>query len=196
MVRKLLSGLGLAFAISSAASAQQANNVDYRALGAPLPAIRIISEAGKVYTEKDALSGENLFIMLFNPTCDHCQEATHMLGKNADKFKDGQLYLVAAPGMLDYLEFFGNVTRHKQHPVIRVGVDSAGLIEKTFNYQTLPELLIYDRSRRLTRSMSSGFSIDSLLPYLGPTARQYMPASTPVAGPFPVTTPAQKKRNR
>jgi thiol-disulfide isomerase/thioredoxin len=196
MLRKILCALGLTLSFTASGLAQSAAQIDYRALGAPLPPVRIVTEDKKVFTEKDLLQGENVFIMLFNPTCDHCHEVTHMLGANAGRFKDGQLYLMAAPGMLDHLEFFSNTTRHKQHPVIRVGVDSTGFIEKTFNYQSLPQLLIYDRSRKLARSLSGSIVADSLLPYLGPAARQYNPRPVGKTGPFPVRQPSRKKRGR
>ena len=146
--------------------------MDYRQLGSPMPPMRLVAEGGKVFTENDAVAGENLFIMLFNPTCEHCQEATAMFGKNDSLLKDGQLYLMGAANMLPYLDYFATTTGHKKHPVIRVGVDSSGFIEKTFNYQSLPELLIYDRNHRLVRTISSSIPVDSLLPYLGPQARQ------------------------
>lgn len=204
MLRKLSAAAGLALFLSSAVASAQ---IDYRQLGAPLPPMRLVGEGGRVFTENDALPGENLFIMLFNPTCEHCHEATAMFGKNDSLFKDGQLYLMAGPAMLPYLEYFGNTTGHKKHPVIRVGVDSTGFIEKTFNYQSLPELLIYDRDRRLVHTISSSIPVDSLLPYLGPSARQYTgpvinaPNSVaPASGPFRVATPAdepkKKKRRR
>lgn len=163
--------------------------------------MRLVTDKGQVFTERDVVADENLFIMLFNPTCDHCQDAARMFGSNDSLFRDGQLYLMAAPGMLPYLQLFANTTHYKKHPVLRVGVDSAGFIEKTFNYQSLPELLIYDRSRRLVRTMSSKITKDSVQLYIGPMARQYEgPAALPASGPFLVKPtadkPKRKKRNR
>lgn len=201
MLRKLSVAVGLSFFLSYAGFAQSTGELDYRQLGAPLPTIRIVDETGRVSTNKDVAAGENLFIVLFNPTCDHCQDAARMFGKNESLFKDGQLYFMAAPGMLPHLDFFANTTHYKKHPVIRVGVDSAAFIEKTFNYQSLPELLIYDRSRRLVRTMSSIIALDSVRPYLGPMARQFGgPVAVPASSPLPVKSPAdrpkRKKRNR
>ena len=196
MLRKLLCAFGVTLSITISGFAQTPAQIDYRTLGAPMPTMRIVANDNKVYTEKDLVPGENIFILLFNPTCDHCQEATQMLGKNAKRFKDGQLYLLAAPGMAEHLEYFAKTTGHKAHPVIRVGVDNAGFIEKTFNYQSLPELLIYDRTRKLTRTMSGSLAADSLLPYLGPGARQYTSQAAMKSGPFRVTTPPRKKRSR
>ena len=208
MLRKLLAAFGLALFISTAAHAQSAGQMDYRQLGASLPPVRIVTDSGKIFTEADAVPGENLFIMLFNPTCDHCQDAARLFGKHDSLFKPGQLYLMAAAAMLPHLNFFENTTHYKKHPVIRVGVDSSGFIERTFNYQGLPELLIYDRNRHLMRTMSGTLSMDSLMPYLGPAARQYTgplltaPAVAPASGSSGVGVPAdqprkaRKKRNR
>ncbi len=200
MLRKLSAVIFLALSASPAALAQGAGAIDYRQLGAPMPPLRIVTDSGKVFTEKDVVPGENLFIMLFNPTCGHCEEAARLLGDNDSLFKDGQLYLMAASGMRPHLGYFEAVTHYKKHPVIRVGVDSSGFIEKTFNYQSLPELLIYDRNRRLVHTMNSTIPIDSLRPYLAPNARQWTgsllasPTTPPVTGPFKISTPADERR--
>jgi thiol-disulfide isomerase/thioredoxin len=140
--------------------------IDYKAIGAPLPPLKITTRTGEKFTDKDFKSHKNLLVMMFNPTCDHCQEETTILEKNIEQLKDTKLLLVAAPSMIDYLEFYNNVTRYSKYPEITVGVDSAGFIDKTFNYTALPQINIYDKDRKLVKIFSGVVQFDALEPYV------------------------------
>ena len=140
--------------------------IDYKAIGAPLSPLSITTRTGEKHTEKDFKSYKNILVMMFNPTCDHCQEETTILEKNIEHFKDTKLLLVAAPSMIDYLEFYNNVTRYSKYPEITVGVDSAGFIDKTFNYTALPQINIYDKDRKLVKIFSGVVQFDALEPYI------------------------------
>ncbi len=140
--------------------------IDYKAIGAPLPPLKITTRTGEKLTEKDFAGDGHFLVMMFNPTCDHCQEETTILEKNIDKFKKTKILLVAAPSMIDYLEFYNNVTRYSKYPGIEVGVDSAGFIDKTFNYTALPQINIYDKDRKLIKIFSGVVAFDALEPYI------------------------------
>jgi len=140
--------------------------IDYKADGAPLPKLQLTTRKGEKLTEKDFNNGANLLVMLFNPTCDHCQEMTVQLEKNIDLFKKTKILLVAAPSMIDYLEFYNNITRYSKYPEITVAADSAGYIDKVFTYTALPQINIYDKERKLLKVFSGETSIDALKPYI------------------------------
>lgn len=140
--------------------------IDYKAIGAPLPPLNITTRTGEKYTEKDFKNHKNLLVMMFNPTCDHCQEETAILEKNIEQLKNTKLLLVAAPSMIEYLEFYNNVTRYSKYPDITVGVDSAGFIDKTFNYTSLPQINIYDKDRKLVKIFSGVTQFDAIEPYV------------------------------
>ncbi len=141
-------------------------NIDYKALGAPLPPVRIVTHDTTVLTNKDFEGESNLLVMLFNPTCEHCQDETHILEKNMDMFNKTKILFVAAPSMLGYLQFFQNITKYRSYPKIVLGVDSAGYIDKTFLYQSLPQINIYNKDRKLEKVFSGQVPIDSLKPYI------------------------------
>jgi len=173
MTRKLVA-LACAALLAIPAFAQQAPDsaIDYRSVGAPLRPFRFVTAAGRAITPADAPKEDNFFVMMFNPTCDHCQEAARLLGKHDAEFKDGQLVLVATPNQLLNLELFENVTKVSQHPKFAVALDSSGFIDRTFAYRGLPQLSIYNRERQLIRYFVGDVSMDSVRLYLGPNARQ------------------------
>lgn len=140
--------------------------VDYKSLGAPLPELQLTTRDGSKLTEKDFANNANLFVMLFNPTCDHCQETTTILEKNIDLFDKSKILLIAAPSMIDYLEFYNNVTRYSKYPKITVGVDSAGYIDKVFRYESLPQINVYNKKRKLIKVFSGVTQIEDLKPFI------------------------------
>ncbi len=157
-------------------------SVDYKQTGAPMPAIRLIvptltnEVAGKkkeavpetkVITEQDLANNSNLLVMMFNPTCGHCEEQTDLFTQNISLFRNSKLVLMAGAPMLPYMEHF-NSGRHvdKFPKTIIMGVDSAQFIDKTFRYESLPQINIYDHERKLLRSFTGLVSIDSLITYI------------------------------
>lgn len=152
----------------TAASTQATDTMkmDYRAIGAPMPEVRIVTMDNKVYTNKDLDNKANIFVMLFNPTCEHCQEETLILEKNIHKFKKSKIVLMAAPNMGDYMEFFRNTTKYSQYPSLIVGLDSADCINKLYNYSSLPQINVYDKNRQLIKVFNSDTPIGELEEYI------------------------------
>lgn len=139
---------------------------DYKALGAPLPDLRVISPKGQAISGKDVDTSGNLFLMMFNPTCGHCEDVTRMLEKNLGLFRDKQILLVAGAAMMPYLEYFNANTKVYDYPKIQIGVDSSDIIKNTFIYNSLPQINIYDKERRLVKIFTGEVPLDSLRPYI------------------------------
>lgn len=140
--------------------------IDYKAEGAPMPDMALTTRKGRKLTHKDFDNNANLFVMIFNPTCDHCQEQTINFEKNIDLFDKSKILMVASPGMIDYLQFYNNVTRYFEYPKITVAVDSAGFIDKVFTYEHLPQINVYDKKRNLLKIFTGDTPIEALKPYI------------------------------
>ena len=116
----------------------------------------------KMITVHDVDNGANLFVMIFNPTCAHCEDETVMLEKNIALFKRSKILLMAAPGMMPYLGDFVKRLGVDEYPQMSAGVDSSGFVNNIFLYQTLPQINIYNADRKLLKIWSGEVSIDSL----------------------------------
>jgi len=152
----------------------KAGEIDYKLIGAPMPAIRMIlyqdslanikyadsvrndslvnaqqppgpakkktkeygrkEETRTVLTNADVDNGANLFIMLFNPTCSHCEDETAMLEKNISLFRKSGFLLMATPPMKPYLPDFVSLLHVKEYPVFSIGVDSSDYMNDVFLY--------------------------------------------------------------
>jgi len=139
----------------------------YKQIGSPMPPIRVVTMEGKAITNHAVASNSNLVVMLFNPTCEHCQDQTELFEKNIFLFKKSKLLMIAAPSMGPYLQnFITNYHTDKYPGTIMVGLDSAGTIDNTFLYESLPQINIYNPERKLIKIFTGNKSIDSLKEYI------------------------------
>ncbi|MCW3121972.1 MAG: hypothetical protein JWQ38_1464 [Flavipsychrobacter sp.] len=119
-----------------------------------------------VMTNKDLDNGANLFVMMFNPTCSHCEEETVLIEKNISLFKRSKVALIANKRMQPYLPDFIRTLHITDYPPIYVGVDSMTFIGDVFLYSALPQINIYDGHRKLLKTYTGEVAIDSLKQYI------------------------------
>jgi hypothetical protein len=143
-----------------------AREVDYKELGSPLPDFIVKIGEGKIMTQKDAMYNGNLLLMIFNPTCGHCEDMTDLLEKNIALFSTSRLLMVATSVMEPYMGDFKKHHHIADYPQIQVAIDSSKLIDKTFQYKMLPQINIYDKNRKLIKCFYGDTPIDSLKQYI------------------------------
>lgn len=150
------------------ASSEATATLDYKQLNAPLPKFSVINHENKNITEELSQSGGNLILMMFNPTCEHCEDETRAFIQNIFMFKKSKILLVATENQTPNLSYFESNLKCSQYPTtITVSIDSAGLIGKLFTYAALPQINIYDgKSMRLLKTFEGFTPIDSLKKYI------------------------------
>ncbi len=153
------------------------NKTDFTAIGSPMPPFMAVtltplktitnnSGTTKVVTDKMVKNNANLFVMIFNPICEHCEEQTALLEKNLNLFKNSKIVLICGKTYRQYLNNFLLITHNKDYPAIEVGVDSTDFIKQTLLYDQLPQLNIYSRDRKLLKTFSGSTPIDSFKRYI------------------------------
>ncbi|WP_157977027.1 hypothetical protein [Taibaiella helva] len=138
----------------------------YRNVGSAIPALKIVDTTGKIYTDETFRNNNHFFMFLFNPTCGHCIEMAKLVGKNISLFKKNAVLFMAGPAMLPYMGSFYQASGIGHHPEIKVGVDSAGAVDKLYTYSTLPQINIYDKDRKLVKIFHGDTPLDSLKKYI------------------------------
>ncbi|WP_118972550.1 TlpA family protein disulfide reductase [Taibaiella koreensis] len=144
----------------------QEANAQYRSKGAALPALKVIDTTGKIYTGEAFKGNNHFFVFLFNPTCGHCIEMAKLMGKNITTFKKNDVLFMAGAAMGPYMGSFYQASGIGSHPEIKVGVDSAGAVDKLYSYSTLPQINIYDKDRKLVKTFNGDTPLDSLKKYV------------------------------
>lgn len=142
--------------------------IDYKQPFAPLPKFNIINYQNKNVNEEVLHNGGNLILMMFNPTCDHCEDETNLMLKNIFLFQKSKILLVAASVQTANLPYFESLVQFSQYPsTMTVAVDSANIIDKLFTYKALPQINIYDGvQHRLIKTFEGFVPLDSLKPYI------------------------------
>jgi hypothetical protein len=141
---------------------------DYKLLNAPLPKFNIVNYENKNISKDVLESGGNLFLIMFNPTCEHCEDETRLITQNIFMFKKSKVLLVAADVQTPNLSYFESNLKCSQFPsTITVSIDSARIIRKLFTYAALPQINIYDgKSLRLIKTFEGFVPLDSLRQYI------------------------------
>lgn len=143
-----------------------ATKLDYKEIGAPMPPLRMFTREGTYLTNDDLKNDANLILMLFNPTCAHCEDQTVIFRKNLELFRKSNIVLMAASGMGPYLGYFTKGTKIDSIMKFQVGIDSSGYIDRAFNYKSLPQINVYDKERKLIKTFNSTVPIDSLRSFI------------------------------
>lgn len=117
-------------------------------------------------TERDLESDGNLFIMLFNPTCSHCEDMTMIFEKYADSFKTSKLLLLAAKPMTPYIPDFAERHNIAKYKSMYIGWDSTGFVDHMFLYQQLPQINIFDKERKLIKIFSGEVPADTIRKFI------------------------------
>jgi len=138
----------------------------YKETGAPLPALKIYTSDGIRLTEGDLANDATLMLMIFSPLCDHCEDQAILFRDNISLFRKTKLVLIAAPSMRQHLDYFVNNTRIARIPKIIVGTDSNNYTARTFRYEMLPQINIYDKERKLVKVFTGSTPLDSLKVYI------------------------------
>ncbi len=196
MLRKLLIASAILCQLTSFAQQKKAvplvaPKIDYDHIGAPMPGMVVVtldtlhgkalkkarkpknkqffvtSTGAKGYTDKQLKNDANLLVMMFNPTCGHCEDQTDLFIKNLNLFKESKLVLLANKEMKVYLPNFNNTHHVNDHADIMIlGFDSTDFIKNTFLYQALPQINIYNKDRVLIKTYTGNVSIDTLMQYI------------------------------
>ena len=128
---------------------------------------RLTDDRNKIYlTEKDVDNGANLFVMIFNPSCSHCEDETAIIQNSFSLFKKTQLVMVAKPASVLPLGDFYARRKLSDFKSIHIGTDSSGFISRTFVFGMLPQINVYNADRVLIKTFNGEIAIDSLKPYI------------------------------
>lgn len=127
-----------------------------------------VQNRGSFYqvTDKELNNGANLFVMMFNPTCLHCEDATFKIEDNIKLFKKSKIVLLTGDKSKMYIPDFAQRHRIVRYPSMYIGYDSSTFIDDVFLYQTLPQLNIYNAERKLIKVYCGDVPIDTLKKFI------------------------------
>lgn len=161
--------------------------INYELMGSPMPSLLMVTldtvaqdkkikkhddftlspYRTKMYTDRHFDNDANLIVMMFNPTCGHCEDQADRFVKNISMFKKTKLIFLANMGMKDHLPNFAANHHTAEYPnVITLGADSSDFIKNVFLYQALPQINIYSADRKLLKTYTGNVPMDTLAQFI------------------------------
>ena len=126
------------------------------------PPVKILlPDSSSYYTKEDLPKKKPVWLMMFNPTCSHCQHETEELVKNIDKFKDIEIVMATSMNFDSMMAF-----RERYHLAdfknIVVGQDVNYFLFSYFQAHNLPYHAFYDKKHLLIKVFEGSVAIDSI----------------------------------
>jgi len=136
-------------------------------INSPLPAFQFVTPSKTFLTEKDLPKDKPIVFALFNPTCDHCQVAFNEIRKNMERYKDASIVFVTFADNFAELDDFIKTNNGSGIPNLHVVAARSEFITNFFmpNY-ILPQIMTFNKQRKLKKIFYEKVQTDSLLTYL------------------------------
>ncbi|MDZ4809768.1 MAG: thioredoxin fold domain-containing protein [Bacteroidota bacterium] len=126
------------------------------------PAKLLLPDNVSYFTKADLPKKKPVMLMVFSPSCEHCQHETEELINNIDKFKDIQIVMTTSmpfDSMLAYREKY----RLERFKNIIVAQDTDYFLFTFYQVHNLPFLAFYDKKKELISVFEGGLPMDKIL---------------------------------
>lgn len=118
--------------------------------GAGIPQFSFITAQGKEMHTKDFPPNKPVLLILFNPSCGHCQIILEQIRDNIDDFKFATILFLTGEPLKDVLaNYVVNVKVDKMADQILVASDNSDATLKIFEYEGIPQVMIYNKEHKL-----------------------------------------------
>ncbi len=119
-----------------------------------------------VVTQDDLNNDANLFVMMFNPNCSHCEDMTEEIEKYNKYFVKSKWVMVAHKTNKILLPNFIKSFKINDYPFMYIGADSVNFNDNAYMFKALPQINIYDHNRKLIKYYAGDIPMDSLAAYI------------------------------
>ena len=132
-----------------------------------LPSFHFVTYKENFITESNLPKGRPTIMALFNPNCDHCLKATLAIKEKMESFYNVNIVLVTSIINFGELKDFVMNAELARYSNVFVCATQDSYISKTFmpNW-ILPQVMVYNKDRKLKKIFYETVQTDSLLHYL------------------------------
>lgn len=127
-----------------------------------IPAFSYQTIKGKQFTDKYLKLDIPTAFLYFNTECEHCQSEASQIEKNIAKFKNVQLVFVSFEKP-EKIKAFAHKYKLLGYDTITFLCDSKVSFATTFDVNSLPSILLYDKNRQLIEKIRGQIKVDKLL---------------------------------
>jgi hypothetical protein len=126
------------------------------------PISLLLPDGVTYYTKKDLPPAKPVILMLFNPSCSHCQEETKQITEHIDQFKNIHI-VMCTPMPLDSMLAFRERYKLANYKNIVVTQDSKVMMPTYFMISNLPFMAFYSKRKELIGTHEGSITIEKML---------------------------------
>jgi peroxiredoxin len=125
------------------------------------PAFSYENTTGGVFTNKDLKQMPTVFIY-FNSECEYCNEETRMIKENINKLKNFQLVFISFEKS-NLIQAFATKHQLTSYDNVHFLSDTKVTFATTFDVQSLPCLVLYDKNQHLIEKIKGQTKVEILV---------------------------------
>ncbi len=134
--------------------------------GDALPKLNLLTWEDQPMNNDQFAKGEPVLLVMFNPGCGHCKEILTKVKGNLGMFKNTTIVFVAGQPLHGELPRFVGEMRADKIPNLFIASDHGDFIGKHFEYNGIPQIMLYNAEHQLQHIYYSEASLLDLQRHL------------------------------
>lgn len=137
-------------------------------IGAKLPTFGVLKADLNLTFDTYLNKNKNLVLVLFNPSCGHCEQLINNVRDSSYLFKNVEFLFVTGKELIEFVPDFAERLKVKNHDLITISSDQSDLTQKLFEYNGIPQIMIYNKEKLLQNILFKEATMQQLLDALNP----------------------------
>lgn len=118
-------------------------------VGDAFPEMKIQTWDNKFITTDGLMKGTPILFVLFNPGCGHCKDIINAVKGNLGMIKGANIIFLAGKPLQGQLPKFTVEMKLDKTEEIVIAGDQSDVINKVFEYNGIPQIMIYNKDHKL-----------------------------------------------
>lgn len=131
--------------------------------GATLPSFAFLTSDERVYFDTSLRKNTPLILVLFNPSCGHCMEVAVNMKSRIQALSGADIVFLTGNNLLAELPSFIQQTRIYGLPNVYVGIDHSDVSKQLFEYNGIPQIMVYNKNRILLKTYYKQIDLDEIV---------------------------------
>lgn len=130
------------------------------------PVTLLLPDSATSFTKEDLPKKKSILLIVFSPTCEHCQHETEEMVKNIEKFKEVTIVMATSlpfDSMMNFRAKYGL----SQYNNIIMGQDTQFFLPTYYDIHNLPFHAFFDKKGKFISRFDGNMPMDKVLEELG-----------------------------
>ncbi|HEX4875926.1 MAG TPA: redoxin domain-containing protein [Chitinophagaceae bacterium] len=126
------------------------------------PVKLLMPDSTTYFTKANLEKNKPVLLMVFHPSCEHCQHETEDITKNIEKFRGTQIVMSTMVPLFEMKAFMDKYQLAAFKNII-VAQDYSFFLPPYFQFNNLPFLAFYNKKKKLVSTFGGTLSTDKIL---------------------------------